>query len=270
MIRNRLPHPIVLSLFCAAFASCQSTQPPIALPARTKVEIALIRPVWAANVNAGDDLYGQTIFPVTVASGTGVAMGIPPGTYVLAKIESLTKPTRKVQQAVLQIEFRKLVLANGYTVELGADGASPASDVTVKVSTANDLILDNGAQVEMTLPAPLALDGQKVAQAATLSHAPKPGSFTTATLCRYIPGTAGTPDSVVGGSPGTPATVIPGGPGMPPTVIPGIPATAPTRIPGTPGTPGRSCPAAPMVVSSVPVLSGGIASATGNAPVGPR
>jgi len=251
-----------LQLFlCAGFAASQNNQPPINLPSGTKVEIALIRPVWSATVKVGDDLYGQTIFPVTVSSATGSSIGIPPGSYVLAKIESLTRPTRKLQQAVLQIEFRKLVLANGYTVELGAGGAVPASDVTVKVSTANDLILDNGAQVEMTLPVALSLDGQKVAQAVGVSRAPKPGSFTTATLCRFIPGTPGTPDSLVGGTPGTPATVIPGGPGMPDTVIPGIPATPPTRIPGTPGTADQYCPAAPLVISSVPVLPG----ATGNA-----
>lgn len=250
-----------------ALAACQSNQRPVHLPAGTKVEIALIRPVWAARAKVGDDLYGQTIFPVTAAADSPSAIGIPPGSYVLGTLKSMTRPTRKLQQAVLQIEFRRLVFANGYTIELASGGSAPASDVTVKVTTANDLILDNGAQVEMTLPAPLVLDGQKVAQAATLSRPPKPGSFQSATLCRFVPGVAGTPDTIIGGSPGTPSTVIPGGPGMPDTVIPGTPPTPPTHIPGTPTTPDQYCPAAPMVVSSVPVLPGSITSASGNTPV---
>lgn len=262
-MRNLISRGLGLQLLlCAGFAASQTTQPPITLPPGTKVEIALIRPVWAANVKVGDDLYGQTIFPVTYNSGTASTIGIPPGTYVLAKIESLTKPTRKLQQAVIQVEFRKLVFANGYTLELAAAGTVPASNVTIKLTTANDLILDNGAQLEMTLPAALTLDAHKVAQAAALSHAPKPGSLTTATLCHFVPGTPGTPDTEVGGSPGTPPTIIPGGPGLPDTVIPGIPATPPTHIPGTPATPDQYCPAPPLVVSSVPVLPGVMTSAS--------
>ena len=43
---------------------------------------------------------------------------------------------------------------------------------------------------------------------------------------------------------------------MPDITIPGTPATPDTVIPGTPGTPGTPgsvCPAAPIVISSVPV-----------------
>jgi hypothetical protein len=129
--------------------------------------------------------------------------------------------------------------------------------VTVNVSTANDLLLDNGAQMDLTLTSPVTLSGKNVRAAIPLSKAPKPGSLASATMCRATPATPGTP-----GMPGTPDTVIPG---TPDTTIPGpdgtsttIPGTPATVIPGTPGTPGDPgspgtvCPAQPRVLSSVP------------------
>jgi hypothetical protein len=214
-------------------------------------------------------LFAQTSFPVTI----GGRMAIPAGTYVEGEILSLTQPTRKVSQSQMRVRFTGLVFANGYTVPLGRDGSdADTMDVTVKVSTANDLLLDNGAQMELTLTAPLTLSGKSVRAAIPLSKTVKPGSLASATTCRPTPGTPGSP-----GIPGTADTIIPGNPGSPDTVIPqadgtsivipGIPATAPTVIPGSPGTPdtpgspGTVCPAQPRVISSVPV----VAAATGQA-----
>jgi hypothetical protein len=172
----------------------------------------------------------------------------------------------------MRIRFTGLVFANGYTVPLGRDGSdADTMDVTVQVSTANDLLLDNGAQMDLTLTMPLKLSGKSVRAAIPLSKAVKPGTLASATTCRPTPGTPdipgipGTPDTVIPGSPGTPDTVIPGANGAPDTIIPGIPATPDTVIPGSPGTPdspgspGTVCPAQPRVISSVPVA----AAATG-------
>jgi hypothetical protein len=237
----------------------------LALPAGTKVEMALTRPVWAAKAKAGDTLYLQTIFPVTVSN----RIGIPAGTYVEGTIDSVVAPTRKVNSAEIDVHFNEIIFADGYAVVLAPAGesetAAPANSlaetlslVTVQVSRNNDILLDNGSQIEMTLESPLALDAARVAQAVPLSHAPLPGSFKPATLCRPTPdipgspGTPGTPDTVI---PGTAPTVIPGANGMPDTVIPGTPTIT---IPGTPGTaatpdtPGTVCPAPPLVISSTP------------------
>jgi len=170
--------------------------------------------------------------------------------------------------------FTQIVFADGYVVALqgGTKAASDASSavrqssdaetliaINIQATTGNDLLLDNGADVEMTLEAPLALDSRLTAQAIPLSRAPRPDLMRTASRCTYIPGTPGTPgtpDTVIPGTPGTPDTVIPGGPGMPDTVIPGTPATPDTVIPGTPGTPGipgTVCPPKPLVISCMPV-----------------
>src|SRR5580658_6610463 len=227
----------------------------LVVPSGTQVSLEVIRPVRAKGAKAQDALYTQTSFPVAV----GGTMAIPAGTYVKGEILSLTQPTRKVSQSKMRVRFTGLVFANGYTVPLGNDGSdADTMDVTVQVSTANDLLLDNGAQMELTLTSPLTLSAKKVRAAIPLSKAVKPGSLASATLCRATPGTPGTagtpgtPDTVI---PGTPDTVIPGPdgtsttiPGTPPTVIPGTPGT-----PGDPGTPGTVCPARPRVISSVPV-----------------
>jgi hypothetical protein len=236
----------------------------LTLPAGAKIEIALIRPLWAATASLGTQLYGQTTFPAVVDG----SVAIPPGTYVQGAIRKLTRPTRRSNRAEIEMLFTKLVFANGYVAELPAPTSSTAPlppgnsgaliDVAVQVSARNDLLLDNGAQIEIMLGAPFSLAAKQVAAAIPLSQPPAPGQFKSASLCRPIsgtPGTPGTPDTVIPGTPGTPDTVIPGAPGMPPTVIPGTPSTPSTVIPGmpgTPGTPGIYCPAAPMVISSTP------------------
>jgi hypothetical protein len=230
-------------------------QGPVTVPSGTEVPLVVIRPVRAKNAKPQDALYMQTSYPVAI----GGTMAIPAGTYVQGQIVSLTQPTRKVSRSTMRVRFTKLVFANGYTVAL-AGGAADADtmDVTVNVSTANDLLLDNGAQMALTLTSPLTLSATKVRAAIPLSKAVKPGSLASGTVCRPTPGTPdtpgtpGTPDTVI---PGTPDTVIPGPdgsstviPGTPSTVIPGTPGT-----PGFPGSPGTVCPARPRVISSVPV-----------------
>lgn len=232
------------------------------LPAGTKVELAVTHPVWTKTAKAGDPLYLQTIFPVL----TGTRVGIPAGTYVQGTIQSVAEPTRK-NRAEIDVLFTKIIFSDGYVVPLPEGsarnvGAVPtAAKLTIQVSRANDLLLDNGAQVEMTLGSPVILDADQVGASISTTQAPQPGKFKSATQCRPTPGgpgSPGTPDTVIPGSPGTPSTTIPGGPGMPDITIPGTPATPDTVIPGspgTPGTPGAMCPPAPMVVSSEPIMA---------------
>jgi hypothetical protein len=246
----------------------------VILPSGTKIELDMMRPVWAATAKAADPAYAQVSFPAVAND----RVAIPAGAYVLGTIESVARPTRRNNHAEIDILFTKIIFANGYTVELpgaasSATGAAPAATpgeslmaIKVQASTANDVLLDNGAQVEMTLQAPLALDANQVAQSIPLERAPQPQQFKSASLCRYIPGTPGTPgtpDTVIPGTPGTPSTTVPGGPGMPDITIPGTPGTPPTVIPGTPGTPGtpgRTCPAASLVLSSTPIVPNPVSS----------
>jgi len=249
----------------------------IVIPAGTTVSLALTEPILAKSAKAGDSVYAETAFPVAVNN----QMAIPPGTYVQGQIDTLTRPGWFSPHAQFQIHFTKIIFANGYTVELvgprnvnaAAEASSaaplsgtpppPPSDVIaavatpyVLVSSANGVLLDNGAQIEMVLQIPLRLNAAKVAAATRQSDSAPLPRFQSATRCRPIPATPGTPDTVIPGTPGTPGTpptVIPGGPGMPDTVIPGTPGTPGTPetvIPGSPGTLAVPCPAAPVVTSN--------------------
>ncbi len=224
------------------------------------------RPEWAQSAKDGDAVYAQTSFPVIA----GRTMAIPAGTYVEGTIEGVTMPTRKLGHAEIEVLFTKIIFANGYTLMLPGSGVPGSANpqpgetliaVTIQTTTANDLLLDNGSEIEMTLGAPLELDAKQIALSIPLSRVPAPGQLQSATLCRDIPGSPGTPgtsDTVIPGSPGTPDITVPGGPGMPDTVIPGTPATPDTVIPGTPGTPGDpgyTCPAKPLVISCSPVVT---------------
>ena len=242
------------------------------LPAGTKIELAVTAPVRARTAKVGDALYAQVDFPVIA----GKEIAIPAGTYVQGAIQSIVRPSRFKSRADIQVLITNIIFANGYAVplpnlsiaqspgvNLAHTSAVPAPlaptliALTINVSTSNDLLLDNGAQFDMTLAAPLSLDTKQLATAISLSRPVNLGQFKSATQCQPAlgtPGSPGTPDTVIPGSPGTPDTTIPGGPGMQDTVTPGTPATPPTIIPGTPGSPGfpgRDCPAAPIVVSSV-------------------
>jgi hypothetical protein len=259
----------------------------LTVPSGTKVSLALTRPIWAKTVQVGDTVYSATAFPVAV----GNAMAIPPGTYVEGKIDALKRPGWLSGHAEFQLHFTKLIFANGYTVELSdvvadspgaanqagsgnpataaaqqvpgtsaapnapVDIAAAVARIYVDVSSRSDVLLDNGAPIEMLLQTPLSLESGSVAAAVRRSQPLQITPSKSSTRCVPTPGTPGSPDTVIPGTPGTPGTpdtVIPGGPGTPPTVIPGTPATAgtpPTIIPGAPGTAGTVCPAPPMVIS---------------------
>ena len=132
-------------------------------------------------------------------------------------------------------------------IAIGAVAGAAVIGTTIFVMRhRNDVYLDTGTPLEITLDAPLRLDTRSVSAAvqqysAQMAVSPPQIVQPPPRMC-YDPGSPGTPDTVIPGSPGTPDTVIPGANGMPDTVIPGTPATPPTVIPGTPGTPGTSYP----------------------------
>jgi hypothetical protein len=215
-------------------------EPELTVAAGVKLQLAMTRAVWSARVKAGDTLYAETVFPVSV----GQRMAIPAGSYVEGQVEGVVLPTRRKDRAELDVRLTKVILANGYVAEVHGT----AAHVTVQVSRSSDILLDNGTQMEMSLGAPLALDGEAVRAAVAVARAPKPGEFAHATLCRPSAGTPGSTGVTIPGTPASPPTVIPGAPGMPDTVIPGSPGTPSQVVGAVPGTPGTVCPLPPLVV----------------------
>ena len=257
--------PLQPALQPPADAAGTSAKSSIVIPPGTTIALELTNPILARTAKAGDSVYAETAFPVAVND----IMAIPLGTYVQGQIDMLTRPGWLSPHAQFQMHFTKFIFATGYTVELPgpqnvATGqpAAPPSDVIaavakayVLVSSASDVLLDNGTQIEMVLQVPLRLNAANVAAAVRQSNPGPPAQLKSATRCTPIPGSPGSPDTVIPGTPGTPGTpptVIPGGPGMPDTVIPGTPGTPgtpPTTLPGSPGTPYIPCPRPPVVTS---------------------
>ncbi len=258
--------PLLSDLQSQVPTSNPTAKSSLVIPAGTTVSLALTSPILAKTAKAGDSVYAETAFPVAVKN----QMAIPPGTYVQGQIDTLLRPGWLSPHAQFQMRFTKIIFANGYTVELGGpqlvqvgQPPTPPDDVIpavasayVLVSSASDVLLDNGTQFEMVLQVPLALDAAKVAAAVRQSNPESLAQFRSATRCRPFPGSPGSPDTVIPGTPGTPGTpdiVIPGAPGTPPTVIPGTPATPGTPdtvIHGSPGTPYIPCPGPPVVTSN--------------------
>jgi hypothetical protein len=120
-------------------------------------------------------------------------------------------------------------LAIGSMVGLAAGGA-----VALAVFLhSHQFFVDVGSPMEMTLPQPVTLSQNRVADAvreAQENPVPQPMASPRPPVY-YNHGTCFTP-----GTPGTPATMIPGAPG--PNGVPG----PPTMIPGTPPTPGTPYP----------------------------
>jgi hypothetical protein len=256
----------------------------LAIPSGTKATLALVDPVWNKAAKIGDNVYAAVAFPVDVRG----QILIPAGTYVQGIVDELARPNWHSNRAEFQMHFTALIYANGYAVPLVVTSGSAAeqvdtvpnaatatgaaqsgaerqngphvaiavADVRLQVSSKSDILLDHGSQIEMVFQKPLSLDTGKVAQATHMTQATALGPMPSATFCRPVPGTAGTPSTTIPGTPGTPGTPpteIPGPPGMPPTIIPGTPGTPctpATLMPGTPGTPGVVCPAPPIVVNS--------------------
>ena len=154
----------------------------LTVPAGTKVELGLTRPVWAKSAKPGDAVYAETTFPVALNG----AMTIPPGTYVKGSIDILIRPSWRSYHAEFRMSFALIIFANGYTVALPAATAT----VNVQVESRSDVLLDNGSQFEMVLEQPLALDAASVAAAVRLSRPPQASDLKVRSSQRLFRATA--------------------------------------------------------------------------------
>jgi hypothetical protein len=196
---------------------CLAQEPGMTVPAGTKIMLGLTSPIWSKSAKPGETVYAETTFPVAI----GGVMAIPPGTYVKGTLDILVRSGLGSVHAEFRMSFAQIVFANGYTAALPAAIAT----VNVLVAARSDVLLDNGSQFEMVLGQPLALDVSAIAAAVRVSKPPKPRDWKSASLCRPIPGTPGTPGAYIPDTPGTPGTNIPGSPGSPEIPCPGPPAT---------------------------------------------
>lgn len=249
----------------------------ITVPAGTHIFAQLQRPLSTRTAKAGDSVYLQVTFPVTV----GNAVMVPAGTYVLAIIDTVSRVGWIHRSLAFQLHVVSMVFTNGYvsTVrepahaqprdpsELGpgqrpaalmvASGVAPVAGLAIGAITGGK----DGALLGGSIGSAVGFVTLLVAAAHSGEYDLGPGfplelrsqgpivldATRTAEAAR-MPSRVQHHENTscyTPGTPGTPDITIPGTPGTPPVGdMPGTPDTPPTVIPGTPGTPGywHPCP----------------------------
>lgn len=107
--------------------------PTIVVPAGTRLELALANPLHRRDARVGDTVRAVTSFPVTV----GQDLAIPQGSFLDGRIVKIGKHG-STRFDGLQIEFKQLILSNGYNVTLDgsvidARALAPVSDSRLPV-----------------------------------------------------------------------------------------------------------------------------------------
>ena len=89
-------------------------KPPLVVAEGTTIPVSLINELSTKNAEAGNGVYAQTIFPVTVNN----EIVIPVGTYVRGRIVNAERPGRVSGRAELTINFHTIVLPSGLTLPI--------------------------------------------------------------------------------------------------------------------------------------------------------
>jgi hypothetical protein len=124
----------------------------ITIPTGTRIALKLVSQITSKS-RSGDTVRAITAFPVSVGTQTA----IPVGTYVEGTIQKLNKRARDVQ-----IQFTRLVYANGYTVTMNgenleaknANGGPNAPTNAQSIMPASRSPLSSGFAAPLAYPSP--------------------------------------------------------------------------------------------------------------------
>jgi hypothetical protein len=129
---------IILTIALSTLAAGQTAAPApsaaqssaladLAIPAGTKVPVALKHAISTKSTREGDAVYAETTFPV-VANGRVL---IPAGTYVQGRISHIQRAGHIKGRAEVLMHFTTLIYPSGYTVMLpGSVENAPGVDKT--------------------------------------------------------------------------------------------------------------------------------------------
>jgi type IV secretion system protein VirB10 len=97
----------------------------LTVPAGQKVLMQLKSGINTKTAKAGDGVYMETSFPVTIDN----TIAIPPGTYVQGTIDNVKRSGRVKGRAEVLFHFTTLIFPSGYTVSIpGSLNDVPGSD----------------------------------------------------------------------------------------------------------------------------------------------
>jgi len=256
----------------------------VTIPAGTKLQLGLARPLSVKKTKPGDNAYLQVTFPVSAGS----EMLVPPGTYLQGTIGKIVRRDRN--RALLQFELSSasLIYSTGYTVNfpVAVDATPVVAQVTLPGPGQPQNVPPVGAMAATgTTPPPLPTLSLGNGPRNALIAVGVAGAVGVALVALAVHHSdiymdVGTPIEIVLPAPLTlerervamavqqyslqvasnpPAIVQPppkmcydaGTPGTPDTVIPGSPGTPPTVIPGGPGMPDTVIPGTPATPDTV-------------------
>jgi type IV secretion system protein VirB10 len=115
------------SSFALAQAAAEQSASPkvLTVPAGTKLLMQLKSGVNTKTAKAGDGVYMETSFPVSIEN----VMAIPPGTYVQGVIDNVKRSGRVKGRAEVLFHFTTLIFPSGYTVSVpGSVNDVPGAD----------------------------------------------------------------------------------------------------------------------------------------------
>jgi type IV secretion system protein VirB10 len=108
-------------------------KPPVVVEKGTVIPVELLNQLSTKNVEAGDNIYARTIFPITVDN----QVIIPVGTHVRGKVQEAERPGRVKGKASLTLAFHTMVLPSGITLPIygslgGSDEGTREGEATIK------------------------------------------------------------------------------------------------------------------------------------------
>jgi len=124
----------------------------VIVPAGTRVGVVLQNGISTRSAKAGDSVYLQTSFPITVAN----RIVIPVGSYLRGELLEAKRPGRVKGRGEFRMKLNTLILPNGYTVDLNAvprsadSGGKETMDEEGKVTGGGNKGSKAGTVVETT------------------------------------------------------------------------------------------------------------------------
>ena len=135
-------------------APTASAEPTLVVPAETSIPLRLMNTINSRTAQAGQALYCETIFPITV----GNRIVIPRGSSVKGSITNVVRPGRGKHNAQIGLRFETLVLPNGATFPLratlsgfGSTGKEGFQPKEAKIEGASSKGEDVGKVAETTI-----------------------------------------------------------------------------------------------------------------------
>ena len=131
-----------------------AAEPTLVVPAETTIPLRLMNTINSRTAQAGQALYCETIFPITV----GNRIVIPRGSSVKGSITKVVRPGRGKRNAEIGLRFETLVLPSGATFPLratlsgfGGTGKEEFQPKEAKIEGASSKGEDVGKVAETTI-----------------------------------------------------------------------------------------------------------------------